>query len=109
MHVEALAKPETGGRRLLASGGTQSLKELLGVIRETVPEKSRKIPSMEVPAFMVRLLSGFDRNLAAVVPDLGTRPIADTSYVEGLLGMTFRTPAEAVAETARSLVDLNMV
>ena len=109
MHVEALARPDTGGRRLLASGGTQSLKELLSVVRETVPENSRKIPSMEVPAFMVRLLSGFDRNLAAVIPDLGTRPIADTSYVEALLGMTFRTPAEAIGQTARSLVALKMV
>jgi dihydroflavonol-4-reductase len=78
-------------------------------VKKVEPEKARKAPTATLPGFVVSALSAFDRNLAAVIPDLGTRPTADSAYVTDLTGVRFRSPGEAAATTAKSLARLGVV
>ena len=72
------------------------------IIREAYP-KLRKLPTREMPNFAVRLLSIFDDRVRAVLPDLGTRHIADAAYVSTLTGVMPRPAREAVLATLASL------
>lgn len=109
LHVAALKRPATGGRRLIAANGALSMAELAAEVKKAEPEKARKAPTATLPGFLVSALSAFDRNLAAVIPDLGTRPAPDSAYVTDLTGVRFRSPGEAAAATARSLARLGVV
>lgn len=109
LHVAALKAPGTGGRRLIAAGGTMSLGEMAASIKRAAPDNSKKVPTATMPAFAVRLLANFDRNLAAVLPDIGARPAAQADYVTKLAGIRFRSPDEAVAATVNSLIKVGAV
>ncbi len=109
LHIKAYETPDTGGRRLIAASDTMALKEIAAILREALPDRAKKIPTRELPAFVVRLMALFDRNIASVIPDLGCLPQADTAYVKALTGMEFRTAREAVVAAARSLIDIKAV
>ncbi len=109
LHVAALENPETGGRRLIASADTLSLKAVADILREAFPDRAKKIPSAVLPAWLVRTAALFDRNLASVVPDLGVAPRAQTDYVTGLTEIRFRPAKEAVIEAATALERLNVI
>lgn len=109
LHVRALEKPETGGRRLICAGETRSLKEIGEILSESFPAYAKKIPTRELPAWLVRMLALFDRNLASVMPDLGCEPHVDAAYVKELTGITFRPAREAIVEAGRSLEKINAV
>ena len=109
LHVRALETPETGGRRLIASADTLSLKEVGDILREAYPDRAKKIPSKVLPAWLVRVLAVFDRSLASVTPDLDCVPQADTDYVTALTGQRFRPARDAVLEAAATLARLKMI
>ena len=109
LHVRALETPETGGRRLLAASETKSLKEICDILREAFPAYAKKIPAKELPAWFVRLAALFDRTLAAVIPDLGCAPHADTAYVTELTGVRFRPAREAAIAAGESLIKIKAV
>jgi len=107
LHIRAFETPETGGRRLIASSDTLSLKEIAEILIETNPNRAKKIPKRELSALIVRIAALFDRNLSSVIPDLGAVPQANTSYVSALTGLEFRTAREATVAAARSLEKVN--
>jgi len=109
LHVKAFETPDAGGRRLIAASDTMALKEMALILREALPDRAKKIPTRELPAFVVRLMAIFDRSIASVIPDLGCTPQADTAYVKALTGIEFRTAREAVVAAARSLIDIKAV
>lgn len=103
LHVRALETPEAGGRRLIGSADTLSLREIADAIREALPDYADKLPSRTLPAFAVRLASLFDKSLKSLIADLGVTPQADTAYVTALTGVEFRPAKNAVVATARSI------
>ncbi|PQA85403.1 NAD-dependent epimerase/dehydratase family protein [Hyphococcus luteus] len=109
LHVAALETPEAGGRRLIASADTLSLKGVADILREAFPDRAKKIPSKTLPSWLVRALALFDRNLASVVPDLGVAPQAETDYVTALTDVRFRPAKEAVIEAGAALERLNVI
>ncbi len=109
LHIKAFETPGAGGRRLIAAAETLSLKDMAAILREALPDRAKKIPRRELPAFVVRIMANFDRSIASVIPDLGTVPQADNSYVKALTGIDFRTAREAVVSSARSLIDIKAI
>jgi dihydroflavonol-4-reductase len=109
LHVKALETPETGGRRLIASADTLSLKAVADILREAFPDRAKKIPSAVLPAWLVRVLAAFDRNLASITPDLGVEPQADAAYVTALTGVRFRPAREAILAAATALERLKAI
>ena len=77
-------------------------------LRAEFPDR-KKIPHRELPAFVVRLMSIFDRSLKSVTSDLGVVPVADSAYVTNLTGVEFRSAEEAVRSAGRSLVEFGLV
>lgn len=106
LHIKAFEKPEAGGRRLIAAAESMSVLDIAAIMREAAPDVSKKTPTKEMPAAMLRIAALFDRRAAAVLADLGVIPQADTAYVKALTGIEFRTGRESVAAAVRSLVKI---
>ncbi|WP_425408824.1 SDR family oxidoreductase [Hyphococcus sp.] len=109
IHVKALENPETGGRRLIAAGETLSLRDIAEILRNAFPDRAKSIPVRTLPAWLVRVAANFDRNLAAVIPDLNAVPQAQSDYVKGLTGVAFRPARDAVIDAARALERIKMI
>ena len=109
VHVKAMTAPEAETRRLIAAGETVSFKDMGHILKKAFPERAKKIPTGELPAFFVRFLSNFDRTLKSVTADLGVVPHAESAYVSELTGITFRPAHESVIAAGQSLIDNGVV
>jgi dihydroflavonol-4-reductase len=107
--VVAMANPDVGGRRLFCSAGNLSLREIGVILAEKFPEYRSRIPTTELPKWLVRFAAMFDLTLRHTLPDLETTAVVDCSYVTDLTGVSFRSPEEAVVATAQSLLDVGLV
>lgn len=109
LHLGAMTTPEAGGRRLLAASDTVSMRDMALFLKSGLGEKAARVPTMELPAFVVRSAALFDARLAAAVINLGVRPVAETGYVTALTGLHFRPAREAVVAAGESLVRLGLI
>jgi nucleoside-diphosphate-sugar epimerase len=109
MHVVAMTHPQAAGQRFICANGFLTFREIATVVAQTLPDVARNVPTWEVPDAAVRALALFDRDLLAVLPDLGRRRLCDNRKAREQLGFTFRPPEEAVASAARSLRELRLV
>lgn len=105
LHIAAMTAPEAGGRRFIISDESLSLMEVAGVLRKGLPpERTRKLPRREMPSWLVRLLSPFDRSLRDTQPFLDRRKKSDPSNGIALLGRDPLPARQAVIATAQSIV-----
>lgn len=108
LHAKALIK-DVAGRRLLGAADSISMAQMAKILKEAFPEKGMKIPTMELPGFIVKLASYFDASLKTVLPDMKAIPQASNQYVTDLTGITFRPAREAVIAAGESMIDLGEV
>lgn len=103
-HVAAMTSPAAGGHRFPMGNGTYSLMDLAGILKAAIPERSGKMPRVEVPDWLVRLVAYVDRDIRGNLGELGVVKRADASDVVGLLGRKLIAADEATIASARSLI-----
>jgi dihydroflavonol-4-reductase len=69
MHLRALERPETAGRRYIAAAGSMTLADVGRTVQVAYP--TRRIPTREAPRVIVRLLALTDPSVRAILPKLG--------------------------------------
>jgi dihydroflavonol-4-reductase len=104
MHVRALERPQTAGRRYIASGPSATLPEVAQHLAGRFPD--RKIATRVAPAFLLRLLALFDRSVRTVLPALGASPQFDNTRARTELGMQFTGWETAVDRAADAVLAL---
>lgn len=109
MHVQCLTQPGLDGERFLASGPTVGMREIAAVLRERLGPEARKVPTRNLPDFLVRLSALFDPMVRQVIGELGKARNTDASHAKTVLGWTARPVEESIVDTARSLIDLGVV
>ena len=102
MHVAAMHKPETAGKRLLAVSSFVWFPEIAEVVARAYPD--RKVPTRRAPDFVIRFLGLFDAEVKAIVPNLGVHKQIDAAGTETALGMTFRPVDAAIRAAAESIL-----
>jgi dihydroflavonol-4-reductase len=107
MHVRALDRPETEGRRLIGTGDFLWFGDMADTLARAFPE--RRVTTRRAPDMMVRLMGLFDPAVKSVVPSLGVRRDFDTAPARDLLGLSFRDPRDSLVEAARWLIDQGRV
>jgi dihydroflavonol-4-reductase len=108
-HVRAMVTPWAGGHRFPMGDKTLSLIEFADVVRAATPEFAKRLPRYTVPDWMVRLFAFVDKDIRGNVGELGVVRRTDSSDVERLLGRKLISSEDAVAATARSLVEQGVV
>lgn len=100
-HLRALDRDETVGARLFLHERFLWAREIAALLKEAVPDS--RVATREAPDLLFRALGLFDRKIAAIVPNLGVRPVADNGAALQRLDMRLRDTRETVRETARVL------
>lgn len=104
LHIRAMTAPEAAGQRFLAIAGPfLSLLGIARALKSRLGADARRVPTFVVPNWVVRLVALFDRLAAQGVPELGRHREADAGKARSVLGWTFRSAAESLADTGRSL------
>jgi len=108
-HVKAMTVPEAAGERFLASGRFMWMSEVADVLRDEFPDYRKKLPKGELPDWLLKALTLINPPLKAVVPELGRERHCSNEKARRVLGWTPRTEEDAIIESARSLIDLDVI
>ena len=110
LHLLAMTRPEARGERFLAlSGRFLSIQEMALAIRAGLGERAARVPTRQLPNWLVRLAALRDPALKQITPELGKRREATNDKARRLLGWAPRPPEEALVATAESLLRLGLV
>jgi len=108
LQIRAMAMPEAGGERFLATGPFLWLTEVAGILRERLGPAAAKVPTRTVPNLLVRGMARFDPSLRSVVGDLGQRVDYSDGKARSRLGWSPRPIEETIVDCARSLIELGV-
>lgn len=106
LHVRAMIAPEAAGQRFIAAGSFAWMADMAMLLRARLGDAACKVPTRQVPDFVVRLAGLFSRELRGVAPRLGQRRDFTSAKAHAVLGWKARPLEETVLECARSLVAL---
>ncbi len=110
LHLRAMTHPEAKGDRFLAvAGDFLSFRETATILRTRLGEQAKKVPTMQLPNWLVRLVAMRDPAAKQIVPELGKRKNATSEHAQTLLGWKPRSREESIVATAESLVRLGLV
>jgi dihydroflavonol-4-reductase len=109
MHVQALETPEAAGHRFLCAGDFLWMKDIADILRPEFPDFAKKLPSAQLPDWLVKVIALFDADLKAVVGDVGRKPLWPSVKAERILGWQPRPVRESVLDTGRTLVEYGAV
>jgi len=102
MHLRALQRPETVGRRYIASSGSMAMVDMARTLKAAYP--TRRIPTREAPQFLVRLLALVDPSIKTILPKLGHLERVSNARAVKEMGMEFIAPKAALLASADWLV-----
>ncbi len=110
LHLKAMTAPEAAGERFLAvAGDFLSLREIALVLRQRLGDKARRVPSRELPDWLLRLVALVDKSAGQIVPELGKHKNATNEKARRVLGWTPLPADEAIVATAESLLRLGLL
>ena len=84
-HIAAMEVSEAAGERFICSSEALWLREVGAILAEAYP--GRKIPTKEMPNWLVRILANFNPALGVMVPNLGRSRTYDNSKSRNVLGI----------------------
>ncbi len=110
LHLRAMTDPKARGERFLATAGDfVSLSEIAAMLKAGLGPAGRRVPTGELPDWLLRLAAVFDPRVQLLLPELGKHKNASGQKARALLGWAPRSTAESVLATARSLIELGLV
>jgi dihydroflavonol-4-reductase len=102
MHLRALQRPETAGKRYIASAGAMAFVDITRALKAAWP--TRRIPTREAPKPLVRFLALFDPSIRTILPRLGHMDRLSNARAVKEMGMAFTPPKAALMASAEWLV-----
>jgi nucleoside-diphosphate-sugar epimerase len=110
LHLRAMADPRAKGERFLAvAGDFMWLIEIARTLKERMGERARRVPTRQLPDWLVRLARFKDESVKQIIPELGKWKNATSEKAQKVLGWSPRSREESVVATAESLVKLGLV
>jgi len=110
LHLRAMADPRAKGERFLAvAGDFMWLIEIARTLKERMGERARRVPTRQLPDWLVRLARFKDESVKQIIPELGKWKNATGEKAQKVLGWSPRSREESVVATAESLVKLGLV
>jgi dihydroflavonol-4-reductase len=109
VHIRAMTSPEAAGQRFLATGDFIWMREMAQVLRSNLGELASKVPTRQLPDFIVRLTALFDPPLRAITVSLGRRNRHSTAKAKRILDWQARPASESIIACADSLIQWKVV
>ncbi len=110
LHIRAMTHPAARGERFLAvAGDFMSIRDIALVLKSRLGAAARRVPTRQLPDWLVRVAALLDPAVGQIVPELGKRKTATSEKARRLLGWATRPREEALVATAESLVRLGLL
>jgi nucleoside-diphosphate-sugar epimerase len=110
LHLRAMNDDAARGERFLAvSGDFMSILEIAKVLKARMGAAARRVPTRQIPDWLVRLAALPDPAVKQILPELGKSKNATGAKAQRLLGWSPRSREEAIVATAESLVRLGLL
>jgi dihydroflavonol-4-reductase len=110
LHVLAMTRSEAAGERFLATTSENlTYKEEADILRRSLGSAAGKVPTREMPNFLVRVLALFMKDLRMPATFLGQNTACSNAKARHLLGWQPRSAEEAIIATAKSMVEFGLV
>jgi dihydroflavonol-4-reductase len=98
MHLRALLRPEAAGKRYLATAGSLAMVDMGRALKAAYP--TRRIPTREAPAFLIRFLALFDPQIRTILPKIGHLERTSNARAVREMEMEFIAPKAALMASA---------
>jgi nucleoside-diphosphate-sugar epimerase len=110
LHIKAMTHPAARGECFLAvAGETMSMRAIALVLKARLGAAARRVPTREIPNWVVRLVSLRDPAVKSILPELGEIKSASNAKAKRLLGWAPRSNEEAIVASAESLIRLGLL
>jgi nucleoside-diphosphate-sugar epimerase len=110
MHLRAMTNPAAKGERFVAvSGASISLLDVAKILKKHMGAAARRVPTRELPDWVVRFFALFISDMKMIVPELGNRKNVSNEKAKRVLGWVPRSSEEAIAATGESLAQLGLL
>ena len=107
MHLRAMTTPAAAGERFLAvSGDFLAFQEIATILKQNLGHTAAKVPTRELPNWVVRLASLADPAVRLILPELGKKKTGSNRKAREVLGWNPRSREAAILATAESLLNL---
>jgi nucleoside-diphosphate-sugar epimerase len=110
LHLRAMTHPAAKGERFLAvAGDFLSMQEIARILKRRLGAAARRVPTLQLPNFIVRLAALRDPAVRQILPELGKFKNASGEKAKRTLGWAPRSTEEAIVATAESLLRLGLL
>jgi nucleoside-diphosphate-sugar epimerase len=110
LHLRAMTNPAASGERFIAvSGNVMSMLDIATVLKARLGRDAKKVPTRQLPNWVVRLAARFDPGMRTLLPMLGKIRNATSAKAERVLGWKPRSREDAIVATAESLLQFGIV
>jgi nucleoside-diphosphate-sugar epimerase len=110
LHLRAMTHPDAKGDRFLAvAEDFLSFRDVAMILKSRLGERARKVPTMQIPNWIVSLVARRDPAAKQILPELGKRKNATSEHAQRVLGWKPRSREESIVATAESLMQLGLV
>lgn len=110
LHLRAMVDPAANGERFIAiSGSSLWMLDIAKVLKRRMGAAAAKVPTRELPNWLLRTLALWNPSLKALVPYLGINMNATSEKAMRLLGWSPRPVEESIVATAESLIKLGLL
>jgi nucleoside-diphosphate-sugar epimerase len=110
LHLRAMTHPAAKGERFLAvAGDFLSMQEIAQILKKNLGSQARRVPTRELPNWLVRAASILDPTVRQILPELGMNKNASNEKARRLLDWKPRSNEESIVASAQSLISLSLV
>jgi len=110
LHLRAMTHPAAKDERFLAvAGDFMWMVEMARVLKQHMGYSARRVPTRQLPNWMVKLASLRDPAVKLITPELGKVKNASNEKARRMLGWAPRSNADALTATAESLLRLGLL
>jgi nucleoside-diphosphate-sugar epimerase len=110
MQLQAMTNPLAKGERFLAvAGGVISLLDIANILRRNMGASARRVPTSEIPDWLVRVFALFNADLSLITNELGKKKYVSNEKAKRVLGWAPRSNEEAIVASGESLARLGLI
>jgi nucleoside-diphosphate-sugar epimerase len=110
LHLRAMTSPAAKGERFLAvSGDSVSLIEVARLLKERMGTAGRRVPTREMPDWVVRFLAHFVSDMKMIASEVGKVKHISNEKARRVLDWKPRSNEEAILATAESLQRIGVI
>jgi nucleoside-diphosphate-sugar epimerase len=110
LHIRAMTHPAANRERFLAvAGDFMSILDIAKVLKSRLGAAARRVPTRQLPDWLVRLAALRDPAVRQITPELGKIKNATNAKARRLLGWSPRSREDAIVASAESMLRLGLL